>query len=138
MNKEELNSILEQHKIWLCSNYNKGKRANLISANLKGTDLKGIDLSFAKLQVANLKGANLKSANLFDTDMYNINLKDANLEGANLDCVDLEGADLRGAKFSIEIRNCKSLMFAIISKEQLPWLALHPRFAEWLPFFQIK
>ena len=138
MDKAELKRILEEHKIWLCSDSNKGQRANLVAANLKGADLKGVDLTHAKLQGANLQGANLQGANLFDADLYNINLRGANLEGANLDCVDLEGGLLEGAKFSIEIRESRTFIFASVSKEQLPWLALHPQFAEYLPYLRIK
>lgn len=49
MNQSELNKILEEHKKWLMTDGEKGKRA---------------DLRFADLSSANLRYANLRSANL--------------------------------------------------------------------------
>ena len=54
MEQEKLDKILEQHKLWLESDGEKGERANLIRANL--TD--------ANLIRANLTGANLRGADL--------------------------------------------------------------------------
>ena len=67
--EEELKEILEQHKLWLKSNEEEGKRANLYGANLSG--------------------ANLSDANLTCTNLISANLTDAILSGA-----DLTGADL--------------------------------------------
>ena len=52
MSKDELKSILENHKLWIESI--GGKRADLRWANLQGVDL----------QSANLRGADLRSADL--------------------------------------------------------------------------
>ena len=105
--KEELKTILEQHKLWLNSNGKEGKCANLTGANLSGADLYGAILSGANLTDANLTGANLigadltganlSGADLTDAKLYGANLTDANLTGANLTGVDLIGADLIGA-----------------------------------------
>ena len=57
MNKTELKTILEQHKLWLDSN--SGKRANLQGADLKYADLQHADLQRADLQGADLQGADL-------------------------------------------------------------------------------
>ena len=54
MNKEKLDKILDNHKLWLLSNGEKGERADLSSANLSSADLSS----------ANLRSANLSSANL--------------------------------------------------------------------------
>ena len=64
MKKEELDEILELHRLYLRGD-EKGKCANL----------EGADLRFANLKGANLRGANLKGADL----------EGADLEGANLD-----------------------------------------------------
>ena len=65
--KEELNKILEDHKLWL-----------------KGKGGKRADLSGAYLIDANLRCADLSGANLIDANLNNANLRDANLSGANL------------------------------------------------------
>ena len=126
--KEELKQILEEHKIWVESRGKRGKRANLQGANLDSVRLYG----------ANLYGANLQGAILEYADLEGANLKGANLKDVYLEGAYLEGAYLQGAKFSIEIRKCFSFVFAFVSKEQLPWLALHPKFAKFLPTLQIK
>ena len=63
MKQEELNQILNEHKLWLrCEG---GKRADLRSADLSGASLRSADLSGADLSGANLRSAYLSGA---DTD----------------------------------------------------------------------
>ena len=62
MNKKELNSILENHKLFLQNN--SGERAYLSMAYLRGADLRGAKLSGANLSGADLRGADLSMANL--------------------------------------------------------------------------
>ena len=78
METSELKEILEQHKLWLNSNYKQGLRANLRSADLTGADL----------TLANLTG---------ETCLTGANLTLANLTGANLQGTNLEGTNLSGA-----------------------------------------
>ena len=82
--EEELKEILEQHKLWLDSDVEKGKRANLTGADLSGADLTGADLSGADLSGANLSYATLSSANLSCADLSRADLRRADLSGANL------------------------------------------------------
>jgi uncharacterized protein YjbI with pentapeptide repeats len=84
MNRNKLDKILDNHKLWLDTNGNEGKRANLIEANLTGANLRG----------ANLEGADLRRANLHRADLTRANLSGANLEGADLVMANLQGADL--------------------------------------------
>ena len=115
MEQEELNKILDDHKLWVESKGEKGKKAYLKGANLSDANLFGVNLSYV-----NLEGAVL----------YYAFLKDAYLSGANLKGANLQGANLEGAKFTIEIRDVVDLSFCSITKDQLPWLALHPDFSE--------
>jgi hypothetical protein len=78
MAKEELNDVIEKHRIWL-SGGPEGKRADLRSA-----DLSMADLSWADLRSADLRGADLRRADL----------RGAELRGADLFRADLRGADL--------------------------------------------
>ena len=116
--KEELNGILEDHKLWLKDE--GGKRAdlsyadligadlrganlrgaNLSYANLRCADLRGADLNCADLSYANLRGADLRGANLRGANLSYANLRCADLSYANLRCADLRGANLRGANLS--------------------------------------
>lgn len=75
MEQETLNSVLENHRLWL---YGKGGAM----ANLWGADLRGCDLCGADLRYANLWGANLSEANLKDCDLDGTDLTGANLSGA--------------------------------------------------------
>ena len=103
--KEELKTIIGQHKLWLDSNKKEGKRADLSSVDLFGADLSGANLSGADLTDANLTRANLYRANLTDANLTRANLTGANLirailTDADLSSVDLFGADLSGANLS--------------------------------------
>ena len=85
MTREELSTILENHKHWInedCEGWENMK------ANLRGVDLRDADLRDANLCDANLRGSDLRGANL----------RYANLCGANLCGSDLRGANLRDAK----------------------------------------
>ena len=102
ISKEELAEMLREHKKWLDSNGEEGKRANLSRANLSGADLSGANLSEANLSEADLSGANLSEAdlslaNLFRANLSGAGLSGADLSGANLFEADLSGADLSGA-----------------------------------------
>jgi uncharacterized protein YjbI with pentapeptide repeats len=52
--EQELEKILDNHKLWLSSNEEKGERANLRYANLRYADLRDADLRYADLSNANL------------------------------------------------------------------------------------
>ena len=82
--QEELDHVLENHKIWL--NDDGGESADLRYANLWG----------ANLHCANLQGANLWGADLQGADLQGAYLQGANLWGADLHCANLQGADLQG------------------------------------------
>lgn len=91
--KDELKSILEQHRLWIDGDGGKRadlqranlQRANLQDATLQDADLRGANLQDADLRWANLRGANLRDANLQRANLRGVNLQDADLRGANLD-----------------------------------------------------
>ena len=85
MIKNELNEILENHKLWL--NGEGGECANLRGADLRYANLYNIDLRCANLRGVDLSGANLNSANLSGASLYNANLYSSNLNNANLNNV---------------------------------------------------
>ena len=100
--KKELDSILNEHKMWL-RNDPEGERAdltgvNLYGAYLRGADLTGADLVRADLVRADLRGADLIGADLVRADLRGADLRGANLYGADLREADLTGADLTGAR----------------------------------------
>ena len=104
MTREELSTILENHKHWInedCEGWENMK------ANLRGVDLRDADLYYAYLRDANLCGAYLRDANLCGADLRGANLCGADLRGANLRDADLRGANLRGAN----LRGTKNLPF---------------------------
>lgn len=85
MIKNELNEILENHKLWL--NGEGGECANLRGADLRYANLYNIDLRCADLNSADLRCANLRGANLRGASLYNANLYSSNLNNANLNNV---------------------------------------------------
>jgi len=101
MNQEQINEILEMHKLWL-EGKPEGKQAYFEWLDLRGADLKGVNLQGVNFRVADLRKANFQKANLQEGDFYmanlcSANLKEADLIGANLQSARLNGADLEGA-----------------------------------------
>ena len=95
MDKNELQRMLKNHRLWLSND--GGKRADLIGADLCRANLIGANLIGANLTDANLIGANLTDANLIGANLTDANLIGANLRGANLRGAILNDADLRRA-----------------------------------------
>ena len=110
MNQQELNKILDQHKLWLESKGRQGKRINYAGVNLEG----------ANLQHTNLRKSILSASNLANAD----------LTGADLSDVDLSGTYLVGARFDFNFRKVEWFYHATVSKDQLCWLILHPEFGK--------
>ena len=89
MTREELSTILENHKHWInedCKGWENMKAdlrgADLCYADLRGADLCDADLRGTNLCYANLRGANLCYADLRGTNLCGTNLCDADLRGA--------------------------------------------------------
>ena len=59
MNKEQLDKILDNHKLWLKTNGAEGERADLRYADLRYANLSGADLRSANLRSADLRSADL-------------------------------------------------------------------------------
>jgi len=97
---EGIDRILREHKHWLVSAKQEGKRADLSGAQLDGIDLQGIDLSAAVFRGASLKSANFTGTRLVHADFSDASLIDANFSKSNLLLTNFTGADLRKADFS--------------------------------------
>src|SRR6266404_5981452 len=94
----ELASILDQHKIWVESGGDEGRKAELSGVNLENADLTGVNLQGAILQRANLRNTDLSMANLRGASLVQADLCNANLLGAELRGANLMGATLYGAE----------------------------------------
>ena len=114
MNQEELNEILENHRLWL-ENHAKGE-----CADLSHTDLSHTDLSRADLRCSDLSYINLKYANLNEADLIGANLSHADLRYANLEKASLIGANLSKANLSKANLNRVALEEIKIYKTTLP------------------
>ena len=91
MTREELSTILENHKHWInkdCEGWENMK------ANLRGVNLRDADLRDANLRNADLRGVNLRGVNLCCAYLRDANLRNADLRGANLCCAYLRDANL--------------------------------------------
>jgi uncharacterized protein YjbI with pentapeptide repeats len=91
----ELDEIIEDHRAWVESHGESGRKAELAKANFEGADLMG-----AELQGANLLRANLQGADLLLADLRGACLIEADLGEANLVSTNLRGASLVGANLS--------------------------------------
>ena len=117
MEKEKLDKILENHKLWL--NGEGGECANLRGADLRYANLYNIDLRCANLNSADLNSADLRCANLRGVDLRCANLNSANLSGASLYNANLSGASLYNANLyssnlnNANLNNVKTNMYTI-------------------------
>ena len=107
MEKEKLDKILENHKLWL--NGEGGECANLRGADLRYANLYNIDLRCANLNSADLNSADLRCANLRGTNLSGANLNSANLSGASLYNANLYSSNLNNAN----LNNVKTNMYTI-------------------------
>ncbi|PKK83255.1 MAG: hypothetical protein CVT49_09630 [candidate division Zixibacteria bacterium HGW-Zixibacteria-1] len=94
---EELNQVLEAHKLWLLPGDKEGVRADLSYVNLAQRDLNGINLTDAILQGCQLEGAKLAGANLTKALCAGANFGGALMHLAFLANASLLASDLRGA-----------------------------------------
>lgn len=108
--KKELDTILNEHTIWLENDQRNGVKANLRECFLKDIDLRdanlsGVDFSYSFLQNADLRDTDLshttfEGANLDDADLSNADLQYSNLTSASLRNTQLINADLRNTNLS--------------------------------------
>ena len=94
---EDLEEIIEQHKLWLSSDKKAGTKANFFKADLRGEPLNDIDLreanfSFADLSGAKLVGTDLRGAALLLTRLHGAFLIETELEDADVVAADVAGA----------------------------------------------
>jgi nucleoid DNA-binding protein len=97
INPKDLKKILNDHRRWLDSKGESGKKATLTGARLVRADLYGLRLSRINFQGADLRGADLSEADLYEANLEEAKLNDAILEWASLDGASLKRADLQGA-----------------------------------------
>ena len=117
MEREKLDKILENHKLWL--NDKGGERADLRGADLRYADLRGANLRYADLYNADLRGANLRYTDLYNANLRYADLYNANLRGANLNNANLRGADLRYTNLNdanlnnVNLNNAKTNIYTV-------------------------
>jgi len=94
----DLAEILDQHKLWVESGGEQGRRADLSGANLGEADLTGVNLQGARLHKTNFERADLSMANLRGAMLVQANLSHANLLGTEFGGANLMGANLYGSE----------------------------------------
>lgn len=117
MTKEELDKILEDHKLWLDTYGVKGKKANLARAILAGANLRRADLTDADLRGADLKWANLERAYLRWANLAGADLREAYLN-------DIKGKSIRIFQFNKHVAYCCDgyIKIGCITKRIEEWL----------------
>jgi len=94
----EFAEVLDQHRLWVESGGESGRRADLSGINLANADLTGVNLRGAILDKAKLHGADLSMANLRGASLVQADLRDATLLGTELHGANLMGATVYGAE----------------------------------------
>ena len=120
MNKQELEQILNKHKLWLESKEG-GECADLSNANLsyavlRDADLRNVNLSYADLSYATLSGANLTNADLSYAQLSYANLSDADLTFVDATGVDAVNTIFSSANFRRAVFKNANLQNAILSR----------------------
>lgn len=94
MNEKALSEILEQHKLWLDTDFREGRCADLRGEHLCSHDLSGAILRRALMDRVQLQDAKLCGADLSHAQMRYTNLYRADLQKANVSDVSFEGAEM--------------------------------------------
>ncbi len=81
---DELEEILDRHRLWLDSRGEEGERADFHRAILQDAYLQGADLRAANFHQASLQGAELQNANLHKADLSEAHLRHASLQKSSL------------------------------------------------------
>jgi uncharacterized protein YjbI with pentapeptide repeats len=98
MSLDQLQGVLAEHRAWVDSDRQTGKKADLSYAQLPGLSLWSADLREADLSHANLAGADMDHARLRGADLRHARMETASLWQANLRSADLSYARLQRAK----------------------------------------
>lgn len=119
MNKDVLDKILADHKLWLADR-EPGQRAKLAGADLRLADLCQADLKYADFHCADLTHANLYGSDLRHADLSGADLIHANLTGVDLRysylCdANFKGANLEDANLSVN----KTVAYLCSGKDQM-------------------
>lgn len=114
--EDELQRILDAHRLWMRSQKKKGQMADLSTRDLRSAQLSGADLEEALLADADLEAAVLRDAIFVNADLKNTWLLDA----------DVENADFRAAKHMTkdQIQLASNWELALYSDDQLAVLGL--------------
>ena len=120
MDEEKLLSALREHSLWLASNGNRGRRADLRNAKLSGLNFLSFDLSRSKLRHILTPRAFIKGHSFVPVSFCGADLRHAELVGSNLGAADLRAADLREADLT-----GVNLSRAILSGANLEGAKLH-------------
>jgi uncharacterized protein YjbI with pentapeptide repeats len=118
VSKEELQEILEKHKMWLVDREG-GEKANLSNAVLTNVDLHAANLGKANLSKADLSRANLHGAGLCEANLSGASLIYSDLSHADLCKANLSGANLSGCDLSWAILYRANLREANLQFAQL-------------------
>lgn len=96
---EDLEKIIEQHKLWLSSDKKAGAKANFFKADLRGERLNDVDLREANFTFADLSGAHLDGTDLRGAVLILTRLNGAFVIQTELQDADVVAADVEGTYF---------------------------------------
>lgn len=103
IDQETLESILQNHALWISSDRKLGRRGDLSYADLGRFDLSNRDMRGVKFRRALLREANLSNARLEGADFTGADLTNACLRGADMMLADLTSAVM----FCADLSNAK-------------------------------
>lgn len=128
--QKELDIMLNDHQLWIDSDFKRGKRADFSERDVSGLVFSGHYLYMVKFVNANCEGTKFRRSNLIMTDFTNANCKEANFEVAGF--WGATGNDKQLKSLSI---GCYTIVY---TKDILQIGCKQYTFEEWLSFSDSK
>ena len=116
MDKDEIQTILDKHKLWL-ENKPGGVRANFGHTYLRRADLKYADLRYANFRYANLRYVDFGHADLRYVDFGYADLKYVDFGYADLRYVNLRNTNILTFQFNQHLAICTGERLTIGCKD---------------------
>lgn len=85
MTQRELDRVIADHRLWLESVGEQGKRADLTGVNLTGLNMSGADMTWAIMSGANLTGLDMTGIDMTGAIMAGAIITGAKFAGTNID-----------------------------------------------------
>jgi len=117
--KQEIDSIVEQHQVWLRTNGAEGKRGFLSGANLCGFSFEKLNLDKFIFDHANMDGCNLNRASLIGAKMNGVFFRNGSALRTDFTDAELCGVDFTNANVDGSVFEDADMRWSMIGSANL-------------------